>query len=64
MSHPFKPIDAFKSPRFSQIATFLRLPHHRAVAELDVALLGVVRRGRPQGRPPGLSDEPSTLSIR
>ena len=37
MSHPFKPIDAFKSPRFSQIATFMRLPHHRSAAELDVA---------------------------
>ena len=41
MSHPFKPIDAFKSPRFSQIATFMRLPHHRGAAELDVALLGI-----------------------
>ena len=41
MSHPFKPIDAFKSPRVSQIATFMRLPHHRADAELDVALLGI-----------------------
>ena len=41
MSHPFKPIDAFKSPRFSQIATFMRLPHHRTAADLDVALLGI-----------------------
>ena len=41
MSHPFKPIDGFKSPRFSQIATFMRLPHHRTTADLDVALLGI-----------------------
>ena len=41
MSHPFKPIDAFKSPRFSQIATFMRLPHHRTAADLDVAILGI-----------------------
>jgi len=41
MTNPFQPIDAFKSPRFAQIATFMRLPHHRNPAELDVALLGI-----------------------
>src|SRR5262245_63425779 len=41
MSHPFQPIDAFKSPRFSQIPTFMRLPHHRIASDLDVALIGV-----------------------
>ena len=41
MSHPFRPIDGFKSPRFSQIATFMRLPHHRTAADLDVAILGI-----------------------
>jgi hypothetical protein len=38
VSHPFKPIDGFKSPRFAQIPTFMRLPHHRVAADLDVAL--------------------------
>jgi agmatinase len=41
MSHPFRPIDAFKSPRFAQIPTFMRLPHHRNPADLDVALVGI-----------------------
>ncbi|MBI3457367.1 MAG: agmatinase [Candidatus Rokubacteria bacterium] len=41
MTHPFQPIDAFKSPRFAQIATFMRLPHHRIPADLDVALVGI-----------------------
>jgi agmatinase len=41
MSHPFQPIDSFKSPRFAQIPTFMRLPHHRAAGDLDVALVGI-----------------------
>src|SRR5262249_50523758 len=41
MSNPFKPIDGFKSARFSQIATFMRLPHHRTASDLDVAILGI-----------------------
>jgi arginase family enzyme len=41
VSHPFRPLDAFRSPRFSQIATFLRLPHHRTAADLDVAIVGI-----------------------
>jgi agmatinase len=41
MTHPFRPIDAFKSPRFAQISTFMRLPHHRVPSDLDVALVGI-----------------------
>ena len=41
MTHPFRPIDSFKSPRFAQIPTFMRLPHHRVAGDLDVALLGI-----------------------
>jgi arginase family enzyme len=41
MTHPFRPIDAFKSPRFAQIPTFMRLPHHRIPGDLDVALVGI-----------------------
>ena len=41
MTNPFQPIDAFKSPRFAQIPTFMRLPHHRNPADLDVALIGI-----------------------
>ena len=41
MTNPFQPHDAFKSPRFAQIPTFLRLPHHREPGDLDVALVGI-----------------------
>src|SRR5262245_742561 len=41
MTNPFQPRDGFKSPRFSQIPTFMRLPHHRNPADLDVALVGI-----------------------
>jgi len=37
----FRPPDAFVSPRFGQIATFMRLPHSRELGLLDVALLGI-----------------------
>jgi agmatinase len=37
----FQPPDAFVSPRFGQIATFMRLPHRRDPAGLDVALVGI-----------------------
>jgi len=37
----FEPPDAFRSPRFAQIATFMRLPHAPEPAGLDVAILGV-----------------------
>jgi agmatinase len=41
MTHSFRPIDSFKSPRFAQIPTFMRLPHHRVAGDLDVALVGI-----------------------
>ncbi len=37
----FRPADAFRSPRFAQLATFMRLPHTTDLAGLDVALLGI-----------------------
>ena len=37
----FRPLDAFTSPRFSQVPTFMRLPHHREARDLDVALVGI-----------------------
>ncbi len=37
----FRPLDAFSSPRFSQVPTFMRLPHHRDARDLDVALVGI-----------------------
>ena len=51
MSHPFRPSDAFKSPRFAQIPTFMRLPHHRTPADLDVALVGIPYDGGTSYRP-------------
>ena len=37
----YQPADASRSPRFAQVATFMRLPHTRDPAGLDVALLGI-----------------------
>jgi agmatinase len=37
----FQPPDAFVSPRFGQIATFMRLPHRREPTDLDVAIVGI-----------------------
>lgn len=37
----FRPIDAFRSPRFAQVPTFMRLPFHRDPRDLDVALVGI-----------------------
>jgi agmatinase len=37
----FRPLDALVSPRFGQIATFMRLPHSRDLGAFDVALLGI-----------------------
>lgn len=39
-AHP-QPVDALVYPRFSGIATFMRLPHVPRPEELDVALIGV-----------------------
>ena len=38
--HP-RPVDALTYPRFSGIATFMRLPHVTNPAELDIALVGI-----------------------
>ncbi|MBI2878786.1 MAG: agmatinase, partial [Candidatus Rokubacteria bacterium] len=37
----FRPIDSFRSPRFAQVPTFMRLPYHRDPRDLDVALVGI-----------------------
>jgi agmatinase len=47
----FQPHDAFKSPRFGQLATFMRLPHHREPKDLDVALVGIPYDGGTSYRP-------------
>jgi len=39
-THP-QPVDALVYPRFSGIATFMRLPHLPRADELDVALIGI-----------------------
>ncbi|HSE95945.1 MAG TPA: agmatinase [Methylomirabilota bacterium] len=51
MPDAFQPIDSLQSPRFSQVATFMRLPHHRAAANLDVALVGIPYDGGTSYRP-------------
>jgi agmatinase len=51
MPSPFQPPDAFSSPRFAQLATFMRLPHHREPADLDVALVGIPYDGGTSYRP-------------
>jgi guanidinobutyrase len=47
----FRPADSFRSPRFAQVATFMRLPHRRDFAGLDVALLGIPFDGGSSYRP-------------
>ena len=37
----FRPPDAFVSPRFGGIPTFMRLPHSRELGAFEVALLGI-----------------------
>ncbi len=37
----YKPVDPRKSPRFSGIRTFMRLPHIRTIAGIDFAIIGV-----------------------
>lgn len=37
----FKPMDAFKSPRFTQIATFSRLKYTQSLDNTDVCFLGI-----------------------
>jgi agmatinase len=47
----FRPADSFRSPRFAQPATFMRLPHTRDFTGLDVALLGIPFDGGTSYRP-------------
>ncbi|MDQ7820883.1 MAG: agmatinase [Armatimonadota bacterium] len=47
----FRPRDAFRSPRFAQVATFMRLPHVSDPGGLDVALLGIPYDGAVSYRP-------------
>ncbi|MCG3217175.1 MAG: arginase family protein, partial [Candidatus Heimdallarchaeota archaeon] len=37
----FKPEDPIKSPRFSGIKTFMRLPHIKTTEGIDFAIIGV-----------------------
>lgn len=46
-----RPADSFRSPRFAQPATFMRLPYTREFAKLDVALLGIPFDGGTSYRP-------------
>src|SRR5574341_828076 len=47
----FRPADSFRSPRFAQPATFMRLPHTREPAGLDAALIGIPFDGGTSYRP-------------
>jgi agmatinase len=47
----FRPRDSFRSPRFAQPATFMRLPYIENAAGLDVALLGIPFDGGVSYRP-------------
>ncbi len=40
-SNNYQPVDATITPRFGDIPTFMRLPHVRDPAEVDIALIGV-----------------------
>src|SRR5947208_13742920 len=46
-----QPVDALVYPRFSGIATFMRLPHIPRADELDVALIGIPFDGGTTYRP-------------
>src|SRR5499425_412155 len=48
--HP-RPVDALVYPRFSGIATFMRLPHVPRAAELDIAVIGIPYDGGTTYRP-------------
>ncbi|PYX47492.1 MAG: agmatinase, partial [Acidobacteria bacterium] len=45
------PVDALVSPRFSGIATFMRLPQVSRADELDIALIGIPYDGGTTYRP-------------
>jgi agmatinase len=46
-----QPVDALVYPRFSGIATFMRLPHISRASELDIALIGIPYDGGTTYRP-------------
>src|SRR5512143_1674801 len=48
---PSRPRDAFTSPRFSQPATFMRLPYSTNLSGVDVAIVGVPFDGGTSYRP-------------
>jgi agmatinase len=48
---PHQPRESFKSPRFAQPATFMRLPHIENTRGLDVAIVGVPFDGGTSYRP-------------
>jgi len=37
----YKPVDPLKSPRFSGVKTFMRLPHKQTTKDIDFAVIGV-----------------------
>ena len=41
MTNQYKPVDPQKSPRFSGIKTFMRLPHVTTTEDIDFAVIGV-----------------------
>jgi len=47
----FYPADSFRSPRFAQPATFMRLPYTRELVGLDIAFLGIPFDGGTSYRP-------------
>lgn len=47
----YQPLDAFRSPRFAQPPTFMRLPHSRDLEAIDTALVGVPFDGGTSYRP-------------
>ncbi len=47
----FTPRDAFVSPRFAQVATFMRLPQSRDLAAMDTAIVGIPFDGGTSYRP-------------
>ena len=50
LPHP-KAVDALSFPRFSGIATFMRLPNITDASELDIALIGIPYDGGTTYRP-------------
>jgi len=51
MTQRFDPPDAFRSPRFAQLSTFMRLPYTQEIDGLDVAILGIPFDGGVSFRP-------------